>query len=160
MTAQSAPHTPSDWLVADSLAPTADAPPLDQLYAAAAEGTLVLPFCPACDLPMELEQEVCDGCLRVGAAWRAVEPSGAVHSSTLVHRREPGLIVANHPYPIVDVELSSGHRLVMTTIDPTDAAPAIGSAVTVDFRRVGGVAVPAARIVDYRAPAPNPEDPS
>jgi phenylpropionate dioxygenase-like ring-hydroxylating dioxygenase large terminal subunit len=31
-----------------------------------------------------------------------------VHAATLVHRREPGLIIAVQPYPVIDVELTSG----------------------------------------------------
>jgi hypothetical protein len=60
-----------------------------------------------------------------------------------MHRREPGLVHAKAPYPIVDVELTSGHRLVMTTVQPATTAPAIGTAVRVGFRRLGDVPIPA-----------------
>ena len=67
-----------------------------------------------------------------------------MHAATVVHRREAGLILAEHPYPVLDVELRSGHRLIMTTRSPADRAPAVGSPVAVDFRQIGGVHVPAA----------------
>lgn len=134
----------SDWLVSDDLAPDQDDPLLAPLYAAAARAELALPFCPSCDQPLELGQEACDGCRAAGVQWRVVEPAGSVHSATVVHRREAGLIVADHPYPVLDVELTSGHRLIMTTRSTADRAPAIGTPVAIGYRRVGGVSVPAA----------------
>jgi hypothetical protein len=61
----------------------------------------------------------------------------------MMHRREAGLVRATDPYPIVDVEMDSGHRIIMTTLTPTDAAPRIGTTVHVAFRRLGDVAIPA-----------------
>ncbi|MGH3644604.1 MAG: Zn-ribbon domain-containing OB-fold protein, partial [Mycobacterium sp.] len=66
-----------------------------------------------------------------------------VHAATLMHRREPGLVHATKPYPIIDVELSSGHRMVMTTVRPADTAPTIGTKVHIGFRRLGDVLIPA-----------------
>ena len=132
----------SDWLCGDELAPST-AGALAPLFGAAARGELVMPFCDACGAVLELEQAVCDGC-GGGARWQAVERRGTVHASTLVHRLEPGLLRATAPYPVLDVELASGHRLVMTTVDATSDLPAIGAPVTVGFRTIGGVAVPGA----------------
>ncbi len=138
-----------DWLVAPELAPDAADPVLAPLYAASAQGVLALPFCAACSLPLELEQYVCDGCgasAEVGTAgreWREVPPEGTVHTATVVHRREPGLIVAPGPYPVIDVELASGHRLVLTTATASSTAPDIGTAVAIAFRTVGDVSLPA-----------------
>jgi hypothetical protein len=63
-----------------------------------------------------------------------------------VHRLEPGLIVATVPYHVVDVELASGHRVLMTTSIATDRSPAIGDPANITFRRVAGVAVPALEV--------------
>ena len=65
-----------------------------------------------------------------------------------MHRREPGLVHGEAPYPIVDVELSSGHRMIMTTVQPADTAPAIGTAVRIGFRHLGDVAIPAIDILE------------
>ena len=141
----------ADWLVAPELAPDAADPVLAPLYAASAQGVLALPFCAACSVPLELEQYVCDRCgasTEVGSAgrdWREVPPEGTVHAATVVHRREPGLIVASGPYPVIDVELASGHRLVLTTDTASSQAPDIGTAVAIAFRTVGGVSLPAVR---------------
>jgi uncharacterized OB-fold protein len=86
---------------------------------------------------------VCDGCGADEIAWPEVERDGVVHAITMVHRREPGLILTEQPYPVADVELSSGHRLVLTTTRPCPEPPDIGEAVRIEFRSVGGVAIPA-----------------
>lgn len=133
----------SDWLLSAELAPNVENDPLRPLYDAAARGELALPFCASCTLTLELEQYVCDGCGAQQPDWRVVAPEGVVHSSTVMHRREPGLVLTDAPYPLVDVELTSGHRLIMTTLHPDPTAPAIGTAVRVAFRRLGVVHIPA-----------------
>jgi uncharacterized OB-fold protein len=143
----------ADWLLAPSLAPNAADPVLAPLYAGAARGELVLPSCGACGLALELEQRACDRCDSPDVVWAAVAPTGEVHSATTVHRRERGLVLATEPYPVVDVELDSGHRLVMTMLAPQATAPAIGESVQVGFRSVGGVAVPAAELGTAGTPA-------
>lgn len=134
--------TVPDWLVDDSLAPNPEGA-LAPLYEAAGRGELALPHCAACAVALELDQLRCDVCGATEIAWRVVQPTGSVHSSTTVHRREPGLIRTPDPYHLVDVELDSGHRLLVTTAQPTSAAPAIGAPARVVFRTVAGVAVPA-----------------
>ena len=141
-----------DWLVVPDLAPDADDPDLAPLYAAAARGELVMPFCAGCGSPVEFEQSVCDACGTPERDWRAVPAAGTVHAATLVHRREPGLIVAGGPYPVIDVELASGHRIVVTTATPSATAPDIGTPVEIAFRTVGAVVVPAVRIPVSAAP--------
>jgi uncharacterized protein len=134
-----------DWLAADELAPAAGGV-LAPLYEAASRGALAMPFCPGCGRVLELEQVVCDTCGAGGAggpAWRSVELAGTVHAVTTVHRLEPGLVRAEAPYQVADVELTSGHRVVMTTEEPGAAPLAVGDRVRVAFRTVGGVALPA-----------------
>ena len=151
MTAGPAPAaiqaTAADWLVAPELAPDPVDPDLAPLYAAAERNVLVMPVCGHCGTPLELEQSVCDGCGAANRQWREVPRVGTVHAATLVHRREPGLIVADAPYPVIDVELASGHRLVLTTTQACSHAPAIGAPVEIAFRTVGAVAVPAVRLL-------------
>jgi uncharacterized OB-fold protein len=135
----------TDWLVAPELAPDPDDPDLAPLYAGAARGVLVMPFCAACGLPLELEQSVCDACGAPDRRWREVPRTGTVHAATLVHRRERGLIIATQPYPVIDVELTSGHRLVLTTTQACGQVPAIDAPVEIAFRTLGAVALPAVR---------------
>ncbi|MCW2591018.1 MAG: hypothetical protein JWQ86_3445 [Mycobacterium sp.] len=135
--------TLEDWLLNSALAPEPEHDALRPLYQAATRGELALPFCAACAQPLELDQEVCDACGGTEHDWRTVDLRGTVHAATLMHRREPGLVRAQAPYPIVDVELESGHRILMTTAQPADAAPQIGAKVRIGFRRLGDVAIPA-----------------
>ncbi|MGD9701277.1 MAG: Zn-ribbon domain-containing OB-fold protein [Acidimicrobiia bacterium] len=139
--AESGEPTP-DWLVDESLAPHTEGA-LAALYEASGRGELALPFCGTCGEALELDQLRCDACGSAEITWRVVEPTGTVHSSTTVHRREPGLVIALDPYHVIDVELTSGHRLLMTTDAPTATAPSIGDVAHVVFRRVGAVAIPA-----------------
>ena len=137
----------SDWLVVPELAPDAADPVLAPLYEAAARGVLAMPFCGACGMPLELDQLACDSCDALpGPQWREVPPAGTVHAATLVHRLEPGLIVAGVPYPVVDVELASGHRVVLTTATSSRHPPGIGTTIEIAFRTVGAVAVPAVQV--------------
>jgi uncharacterized OB-fold protein len=137
------PDVVTDWLLSPELVPAIEGDALRPLYDAAARGELALPCCGSCDLPLELEQDVCDGCGAADRTWRVIEPVGVVHSSTMMHRLEPGLVRSESPYPIVDVELSSGHRLIMTTLRPASALPPIDAPVRVSFRRLGDVHLPA-----------------
>ncbi|QEN16464.1 OB-fold domain-containing protein [Mycolicibacterium sp. ELW1] len=132
-----------DWLLDAMLAPSVEGDPLAPLYLAAVRNDLALPFCSGCARPLELDQDVCDHCASTERVWRTVEPRGVVHAATLMYRREPGLVHATAPYPIVDVEMDSGHRLLMTTTQPADSAPTIGWRVHTGFRRLGDVAIPA-----------------
>jgi uncharacterized OB-fold protein len=132
-----------DWLLDPVVAPTVDGDPLAPLYEAATRHELALPFCTGCAQPLEFDQEVCDRCSGSERDWRTVDLQGVVHAATLMHRREPGLVHAPSPYPIVDVELTSGHRMVMTTVRPADTAPPIGASVRIGFRHLGGVLIPA-----------------
>ncbi|GFG83992.1 Zn-ribbon domain-containing OB-fold protein [Mycolicibacter algericus] len=136
-----------DWLLESVLAPAIGGDAIRPLYDAAARGELALPFCGSCALALELEQLVCDGCGHTGRQWRAVEPRGTVHAATVMHRREPGLVRSADPYPIVDVELDSGHRIVMTLIAP-GSAPDIGTRVRVGFRHLGDAELPAIEILE------------
>ncbi|WP_231984407.1 OB-fold domain-containing protein [Mycobacterium sp. E342] len=138
-----AAHCAADWLLAESVAPQVQGDPLQPLYDFAAHGVLAMPFCAHCDLALELEQQRCDGCGALEVLWREVEAVGKVHAATMMHRHERGLVVAERPYPIVDVELASGHRIVVTTATPCPAAPPIGTKVFLSFRRLGATTIPA-----------------
>jgi uncharacterized protein len=135
-----------DWLLEPALAPAVDGDTIRPLYDAAARGELVLPFCAKCELPLELEQQTCDGCGHSERLWRQVDPSGSVHAATVMHRREAELVRATEPYLIIDVEMDSGHRIVMTTLTPTHRTPRIGARVRIGFRRLGDVAIPAVNL--------------
>lgn len=152
-----APVCSTDWLVTDELEPSTGGA-LAPLYEAAARGELALPRCERCSEPLELEQDVCDRCQCNSAVWSVLEPRGHVHAVTTVHRGEPGLIREDAPpYQVADIELTSGHRLIMTTARPTARPLRVGDAARIGFRRVGKTAVPALETrPDDGAPQPEP----
>lgn len=133
-----------DWLLDADLRPDTRGS-LSPLYEACAEGRLCMPFCEDCARPLELEQFVCDACSGQ-VRWCGVPLVGVVHAATTVHRREPGLVLADVPYQVLDVELQSGHRLTMTTTAVRADPLAIGEPVTIGFRTIGSVAVPAVAV--------------
>lgn len=141
-----------DWLVPDDLAPAIEGS-LAPLYTAAARHSLVMPFCERCDRTLELEQLVCETC-GGGPSWREVEPVGTVHSATTVERWERSLLKAEKPYHLLDVEVRSGHRVIMTTDRPVDESPSLGSEVRIGFRTVGDVNLPAAIVSPRRTHQP------
>jgi uncharacterized OB-fold protein len=133
----------TDWLVDEQLAPAATGE-LAPFYAAAAARRLDMPYCDGCGEVLELEQQICDACGSPRVSWRSVEAVGTVHSFTRVHRLEPDLIRTRSSYLVLDLELDSGHRIVLTTTGPTDTDPAIGERLQIAFRRIGGVQIPSA----------------
>jgi uncharacterized protein len=141
----------TDWLVDASLEPVV-AGVLEPMYRAAARGELQMPFCATCDAVVELGQVRCDLCGATATQWREVAPTGTIHSATTVHRLEQGLVLATEPYPVVDVELSSGHRIIMTTVSPCSDSPRIGDPATIVFRTVGTVAIPSLAVPDRTTP--------
>ena len=103
MTAVTNPATEpasQDWLLEPVLAPTVTGDVLAPYYEAAARGELAMPFCSRCDLALELEQRVCDGCGGTESQWRTVEVAGTVHAAPLMHPRETGLVRAEVPHPV------------------------------------------------------------
>jgi uncharacterized protein len=136
----------ADWLVSESLRPITEGE-LAPFYDAAAHGRLAMPFCGACDAtPLELDQTACDVCSCHIIVWRDVALRGVVHTATTVHRLEPGLVLTSEPYHVIDVDLPSGHRLLMSTSAPAAQVPLIGTTVAIGFRCVGGVNVPAVNV--------------
>jgi uncharacterized protein len=143
----------ADWLVHESLQPNTSGS-LSPLYEAALRGELRMPFCGTCRGALDLDQLRCQTCAATTPTWQRVDPIGEVHAVTMVHRRERGLILTDEPYPVIDVELRSGHRLIITTDAPLTTAPTIGEAVVVAFRLVGNVAVPSVSTAELHHQSP------
>lgn len=130
----------ADWLLTASGAPSV-ADPLTGFYSAADEGVLELAVCVAHGHPLDADQVRCDRC-GAAAEARAVAPQGRVLAVVTMHRREAGLVATDAPYPVLDVELDSGHRLYLSTTDGAAPVPAVGARVRVGWVRIGPQAVP------------------
>jgi hypothetical protein len=72
---------------------------------------------------------------------------------TTVHRQEPKLTQPlDGPYHVIDAELTSGHRLVLTTDRPADRTWTTGEPITIGFRTVGGIMIPAVAVPNADQP--------
>ena len=87
-----------------------------------------------------------------GREWRTC-PRGTVHAATLMHRREPGLIHADRALP--DRRRRAGERTPPGHDDRRRRrrqTPAIGTPVASASATVGGVTLPAARLLEPSPP--------
>ena len=133
--------TQLDWLLHDSAAPS-DVAPLTQYLAGSAEGKLVLPFCTACKHPLDLDQLHCDECAHQERVWQEVEPAGRVTVAILMNRVDARYVKQEAAYPVVEVSLNSGHRIIVSTSTVADAPIASGTEVRLEFVQVGTQNIP------------------
>jgi uncharacterized OB-fold protein len=142
----------ADWLLLDSAAPSAEEP-LTKFLAGTADGELVLPFCGS-GHPLDLDQLECEreGCPGGPRQWREVSRTGTVIASIVMHRLEKSFIAATAPYPVLEVELDSGHRLYVSTDRHTRSVvfPA-GEIVDIAFVRVGETSIPRIALTEKRS---------
>ena len=133
--------TQLDWLLHDSAAPS-DVAPLTQFLTGSAEGALVLPFCAACKHPLDLDQLHCDECAHQERVWQEVKPEGQVTVSIMMNRVDARYVKQEKPYPVTEVLLNSGHRIIVSTSTVADAPIASGTQVRLEFVRVGTQNIP------------------
>jgi uncharacterized protein len=129
----------------DRLLLDAAEPELDEttgpFYEAAARQELVLRFCTEHGHPLDLDQIRCELC-GAPAGWRPAEPRGRVLAGVVMHRLERSMVAVDRPYAVFDVELTSGHRLYLASIDPTTPALAPGTEIEIGWVLVGSRAIP------------------
>jgi len=133
--------TQLDWLLHDSAAPS-DVAPLTQYLAGSSEGKLVLPFCVACKHPLDLDQIHCDECAHQERVWQEVEPAGRVTVAIMMNRVDARYVKQEAAYPVVEVSLNSGHRIIVSTSTVAEAPIASGTEVRLEFVQVGTQYIP------------------
>ncbi|CAB4619700.1 unannotated protein [freshwater metagenome] len=130
-----------DWLLRDTAAPS-DVAPLSEYLAGSAEGKLMLPFCAACQHPLDLDQLHCDECAHQVRVWQTVEPAGRVTVSIMMNRVDARYVKQEAAYPVIEVSLNSGHRIIVSTSTVSDAPIASGTEVRLEFVQVGTQYIP------------------
>lgn len=135
---------PTDWLMDPAARPSGE-PPLEEFLEAAAAGSLSMPFCSLCDRPLDIDQVRCEGCCEGRPTWRQVDLTGRVLAAIEMHRFEKSLVRSTAPYQLVEVELVSGHRLIVSTDEPTSRKYQAGDAIDLGLVEVGGQNVPRIR---------------
>lgn len=113
----------------------------DPFYEAGMRQDLVLRFCTGQGHPLDLDQVRCELC-GAQACWQPAEPRGRVRASVVMHRLERSVVAVDHPYAVFDVELASGHRLYLASVDPATPALPPGTEIEIGWVRVGSRAVP------------------
>ncbi|MBB6406339.1 3-ketoacyl-CoA thiolase [Arthrobacter sp. AZCC_0090] len=137
-----------DWLVLDAAAPSTDEP-LRTFLDGAALGDLRLPFCTN-GHPLDFDQGRCE---QDGSSdppvWESVPSQATVIASIVMHRIEKTFVKALVPYPVIEVELVSGHRLYVST----DREPALsyqtGDEVKLTFVSVGETRIPRIQVEEH-----------
>jgi len=115
-------------------------PETEPFWAAAAEGRLLVGYCPACDLHFFYPRARCPDCL--GEADHAEsEGVGEVYSYTVV-RQAAGEYAEATPFVLAYVELAEGPRLLTNLVDVDPDAVTVGRDVEVCFQDAGEYAVP------------------
>ncbi len=133
--------TQPDWLLQDSAAPS-DVAPLTQYLSGSAEGKLVMPFCAACQHPLDLDQLQCDACAHQERTWQEVEPAGVTTVAIMMNRVDARYVKHDAAYPVIEVLLNSGHRIIVSTSSVADAPIAADTPVRLEFVRVGTQNIP------------------
>jgi uncharacterized OB-fold protein len=118
--------------------PTRPAPPSVTIppsvlpfYEAAADGRLVLAYCPACDRHELPGTRTCPACLSRELTWRPAGGGGRVYSFVVFRRSlHPAFEV---PYAVCVIELDEGPRMVAGLIDVEPDAIAVGTPVEAVF---------------------------
>ena len=99
-------------------------------------GALCLFVCRACHRAHHPPRALCPWCGSAGSRPEQVDPTGRVHSWTVVHRAAASPWRERAPYAVVVVELADGARVLANALIET-RPPAIGDVVTVAVRPEG-----------------------
>jgi uncharacterized OB-fold protein len=108
-----------------------DLPSARSLWAGAAEGRLVLPWCAVCDAPVTYPRDFCPRCHGIEVADRELSGRGTVYSFGIETRAQPGCDLVP-PFVVALVDLEEGGRLVSNVLADPDTV-AIGQAVRAVF---------------------------
>jgi uncharacterized protein len=75
-------------------------------------GSLVLPWCVACERPFWYPRAVCPRCLGDTVEWREATGDGVVYAASVQHLPGPGRDSSDGPYVVVLVDLAEGVRVM------------------------------------------------
>lgn len=122
----------------------------EPFWAAARDGVLAAPWCPACEAPVLYPRDFCPRCQATGLEYRPLSGRGTVYSFGIEHRAVWGCEL-EPPFVVALVELEEGGRLVTNVVDDP-ARVEVGAPVEVVFQPVDdGRMVPRFRLAEVRA---------
>jgi uncharacterized OB-fold protein len=116
-------------------------PASQPFFDAAAQGRLVIKFCPTCSRYLAPAAEACDACHAEGLEWREASGRGTLYSFVINHQvLHPGF-EGEIPYNLCIIELDEGPRINGNYLGD-NAALRVDMPLQVTFERVGDVTVP------------------
>lgn len=114
-----------------------------EVFAAAAEGRLLIQRCSACDRHQFYPRAHCTSCFGTVLEWAESSGRGTLHTFSVVERTPNAEFAEDTPYALAIVDLEEGVRLTSRVVDVPLDELACDMPLRVVFRDVGdGLTMP------------------
>ncbi|MEC8202678.1 MAG: Zn-ribbon domain-containing OB-fold protein [Pseudomonadota bacterium] len=111
------------------------------------EERLVYQSCQSCGHAQFYPRSACVKCESTDLAWKEADPTGTVHTFTIVNRAPSAAFRSDVPYVLALIDLADGFRMMMNVTDCDPADVAIGKPVRIVYEQRDGQKVPQATLV-------------
>ncbi|NUR66854.1 MAG: nucleic acid-binding protein [Streptomyces sp.] len=101
---------------------------------AAADGTLLIRHCRACDRPHHYPREFCPHCWSEDVQWRPASGRAELYTWSVVHRNDLPPFGERTPYVAAVVQLAEGPRMMTEVVDAPPQTLCAGLGLQVGFR--------------------------
>ncbi|MFI9831574.1 Zn-ribbon domain-containing OB-fold protein [Streptomyces sp. NPDC051913] len=101
---------------------------------AAADGTLLIRHCRACDRPHHYPREFCPHCWSEDVQWRPASGRAELYTWSVVHRNDLPPFGERTPYVAAVVQLAEGPRMMTEVVDAPPEILCAGLGLQVGFR--------------------------
>lgn len=101
---------------------------------AAADGTLLIRHCRACDRPHHYPREFCPHCWSEDVQWRPANGRAELYTWSVVHRNDLPPFGERTPYVAAVVQLAEGPRMMTEVVDAPPEILCAGLGLQVGFR--------------------------
>ncbi len=112
-------------------------PPMSEagepFWAATRDRRLVLPWCPACDVPHWYPRDVCPRCLGSAIEWREASGRATVHACSVMPKPAMPVLADRVPYVVALVDLAEGVRMMTNVVGVDPWSVTVGQAVVADW---------------------------
>ncbi|MGW6140060.1 Zn-ribbon domain-containing OB-fold protein [Streptomyces sp. NPDC055140] len=112
---------------------------------AAADGTLLLRRCRACERAHHYPREFCPHCWSEDVAWERASGTAVLYTWSVVHRNDLPPFDTRTPYIAAVVDLAEGPRMMTEIVDADGGELRVGMPLEVTFRQVEDFSVPVFR---------------
>ncbi|MFD3558716.1 Zn-ribbon domain-containing OB-fold protein [Streptomyces sp. NPDC058686] len=112
---------------------------------AAADGTLLLRRCRACERAHHYPREFCPHCWSEDVTWERASGTAVLYTWSVVHRNDLPPFGTRTPYIAAVVDLAEGPRMMTEIVATEGAELRVGMPLEVTFRQVEDFSVPVFR---------------